>query len=265
MKIKLSGFERHQMTFLNQEKTVYTAGTGPAVVVIHEVPGITPQVIAFAEKLASCAFKVFMPSLLGKPGASISLGNVSAAFTTLCVRREFSILSANKSSPVVDWLRALARKAHEECGGAGVGVVGMCFSGNFGLAMMLDSPVIAPVLSQPSLPIGPLESQQRGLHLSAAERDAVHQKIRDQGSRILDLRFQGDLFCTGKRFEALQQEFGDAFEGIEIAPEFARKGTGTPPHSVLTTHLIDEQGQPTHEALKRTINFLVEHLKPHSK
>ena len=261
MATRLSGFETNQLVFLNQEKTVYTAGRGPAVIVIHEVPCITPQVIAFAEKLVSNGFKVFMPSLLGKPGDSLSLGNVSAAFAKLCISREFSILSANKSSPVVDWLRALAKKAHEECGGTGVGVVGMCFSGNFGLAMMLDSPVIAPVLSQPSLPIGPLASQQRGLHLSEAERHAVHEKIRNQGARILGLRFEGDFFCTSKRFQALQQEFGDAFEGIEISPDFARKGTGTPAHSVLTTHLIDEEGQPTHEALKRTINFLTEHLK----
>ncbi len=260
MNAALQQFQCKQFTFLNRKKEVYLAGQGPAVIVIHEVPCITPEVIAFAQKLVDQGFSVYMPSLIGKPGGSMNLASATAAFATLCVRREFSILSSDQSSPVVDWLRALAHHAHQECSGPGVGVVGMCFSGNFGLGMMLNSPVIAPVLSQPSLPIGPMDSLQRGLHLSAQELAAVHEKIRNQDTKILGLRFQGDFFCTAKRFAALRKEFGDAFEGIEIPSEFARKGTGTPAHSVLTTHLIDEEGQPTQDALKRTIAFLKHHL-----
>lgn len=261
MNVTLPGFEHNIWSFLAEPKTVYTAGQGPAVIVIHEVPCITPQVLAFAQKVVDAGFRVYMPSLIGTPGDSISPTNVPVAFAKLCISREFSVLSANKSSPVVEWLRALARRAHEECGGPGVGVVGMCFSGNFGLGMMLDAPVIAPVLSQPSLPAGPLESQKRGLHLSEKEKQAVHDKIKNQNAKILGLRFEGDFFCTGKRFEALREEFGDAFEGIELHPRHAKPGTGMPAHSVLTTHLIDEEGQPTQEALKRTLSFLSTQLK----
>lgn len=258
----LPGFERCTHTYLNARKTVYIAGSGPAVVVIHEVPSITPQVLAFAQKVVDAGFRVYMPSLIGTPGQAMTTARVAQSFAKLCISREFSVLSSNQSSPVVDWLRELAKHAHAECGGPGVGVVGMCFSGNFGLGMMLGSPVIAPVLSQPSLPFGPLPSMMSALHISDTEKQAVHDKINTQNAKILGLRFEGDFFCTKKRFDALREEFGAAFEGIEIAAEHARKGTGTPPHSVLTTHLIDETGQPTREALDRTLAFLTTQLKP---
>jgi len=128
----------------------------------------------------------------------------------------------------------------------------MCVTGNFGLAMMLDAPVIAPVLSQPSLPVGPLPSQRAGLHASSVEIEAAHDKINNHGARILAMRFEGDLLCPGERFRRLREEFGDAVETIEIADRHAKKGTGVPAHSVLTTHLIDADGEPTRAALDIT-------------
>lgn len=247
---------------LGQTRTVYRAGNGPAVIVMAEIPGITPQVAAFAGKVAETGFSVYMPQLFGTPMEPMTPVSALKTLGKICIRREFALLSANRSSPIVGWLRALARQAHAECGGPGVGAVGMCLTGNFGLAMMMNAPVIAPVLSQPSLPGGVLPSQRRGLHASPRELAAAHEKIEREGARILGLRFKGDPLCPGARFKALREEFGDAFEAIEIDNRHANPQANTPPHSVLTTHLIDEEGQPTRRALDRTLVFLREQLMP---
>jgi dienelactone hydrolase len=255
----ISGFTTAPHSHLGETREVYRRGHGPAVIVMSEIPGITPQVAAFATRVADAGFSVWMPQLFGTPLRPISAGYMAQSLAKICIGREFSVLASNQSSPIVDWLRALAREAHEACGGPGVGAIGMCLTGNFGLAMMLDAPVIAPVLSQPSLPAA-IPGKRNALHVSPAEIAAAHDKIDNQGARILGLRFNGDFMCPAGRFKALQQAFGAAFEGISLDPKHANpEGFGTP-HSVLTTHLIDEAGQPTRAALDRTLAFLREQL-----
>ncbi|WP_439638674.1 dienelactone hydrolase family protein [Nevskia sp.] len=255
----IPGFVSAPHALLGETRDVFRRGRGPAVIVMSEIPGITPQVAAFATRVADAGFSVWLPQLFGSPMRPISAGYLAASLARVCISREFSVLAANQSSPIVDWLRALAREAHAECGGPGVGAIGMCLTGNFGLAMMLDAPVIAPVLSQPSLP-GALPGRRDALHVSPAELAAAHEKIDQHGARILGLRFKGDFMCPGSRFERLRREFGDAFEGIEIADRHANPDGFGSAHSVLTTHLIDTAGEPTRAALDRTLAFLREQL-----
>ncbi|MFA5941341.1 MAG: dienelactone hydrolase family protein [Sinimarinibacterium sp.] len=255
------GFECERPRLHGEVRDVYRRGSGPAVIVMSEIPGITPQVARFARYVADAGFTCYLPQLFGEPMKPLTLPYSAQTMVRACISREFRVLAANQSSPIVDWLRALARHAHAECGGPGVGVVGMCITGNFGLAMMLDAPVIAPVLSQPSLPGGFTAAQRAGLHASPAEIAAAKDKIEHDDARILGLRFKGDPLCRAERFERLRDTFGDAFEGIEIDDRHAKKGTALPPHSVLTTHLIDRDGQPTRAALDRTLAFLGEQLK----
>ncbi len=254
------GFDALPLTLEGSERTVYRRGSGRAVIVMSEVPGITPQVARFATRVADAGFSVWMPQLFGTPMQALTPGSVLNTMARVCISREFRLLAANSSSPIVDWLRALARHAHTECGGKGVGTVGMCLTGNFGLAMMLDAPVIAPVLSQPSLPGGFTHAQRSGLHASHEEIAAAHDKIEHQGARILGLRFKQDPMCRGERFERLREEFGPAFEGIEIDARHANPRAMKPAHSVVTTHLIDRAGEPTREALDRVLAFLAEQL-----
>lgn len=254
------GFDAEPITLAGRERTVYRRGSGRAVIVMSEVPGITPQVARFATRAADAGFSVWMPLLFGTPMEPLTIGSVSRTMVQVCISREFRLLAANRSSPIVDWLRALARYAHKECGGPGVGTVGMCLTGNFGLAMMLDAPVIAPVLSQPSLPGGFTRAQRSGLHASAEEIAAAHDKIENQQARILGLRFKQDPMCRAERFERLREEFGVAFEGIEIDSRHANPRAMKPAHSVVTTHLIDRNGEPTRAALDRVLAFLHEQL-----
>ena len=258
---EVPGFTKAAIEVDGTTRDVYLRGDGPAVVVLSEIPGITPAVAGFAARVADAGFAVYMPRLFGTPMRPLGGGSALDAVTHVCISREFRLLASDRSSPVIDWLRGLARRAHGERGGPGVGVVGMCLTGNFGLAMMLGAPVIAPVLAQPSLPVPLGARRKRALHASPAELAAAHDKIDHHGARILGLRFAGDPLCPAARFERLREEFGAAFEAIEIADEHANPAGPRPPHSVLTNHLIDRDGEPTLAALNRTIEFLREQLQ----
>jgi dienelactone hydrolase len=254
------GFDAQTLDFEGTARRVYRAGSGPAVIVMSEIPGITPAVARFAQRVVDAGHTVYMPLLFGEPMRPPERGYALRVLLKACISREFRVLAANQSSPIVDWLRALARHAHLECGGRGVGAIGMCFTGNFALAMMLNAPVLAPVLAQPSLPFAITKSRRGALHASAEELQAAHEKIDNHGARILALRFIQDPMCPGERFARLRSEFGSTFEAIEIDEKFANPGGPKPVHSVLTNHLIDEAGQPTREALERTLAFLKEQL-----
>src|SRR5215510_1487650 len=134
-----------------------------------EMPGISPHVARFARWVRDAGFTVYLPSLFGRDGAVPEAAEGVAVFRRACVSAEFHVFGAGRSSPVTAWLRSLARHAHAECGGAGVGAIGMCFTGNFALTMMLEPAMLAPVLSQPSLPL----DDPAGLEIAPADLAAV--------------------------------------------------------------------------------------------
>ncbi len=263
----LSDYTPSEFTHEGATKPVYVRGHGPAVIVIHEIPGITPNVVRFADWVVAAGFRVYMPLLVGVAGPGPSVGYVVKSLARVCISREFHVLASHHSSPVTDWLRALARHAHEEAGGKGVGAIGMCFSGNFALSMMMEPALMAPVLSQPSLPFPFGAARKAALHVSPEELACLKDRCAPveqggRGDKVLGLRFKGDVTSPGERFETLRRELGDAFEGIEIDDKYANPKSPEPkPHSVLTEDLIDEDGQPTKEAAKRVIVFFVERLK----
>lgn len=257
----LPGFETFEFTHDGATRTVYRRGEGPGVVIMHEIPGIYPEVIAFAERVAAEGFTVFMPQLIGTPGRPFSNGYAASSALRACISREFSLLAARQSSPICDWLRALCRHAHSELGGVGVGAIGMCLTGNFALALMVDECVMAPVLSQPSLPLSLGAARKSGLHLSDEDLCVVKRRAA-AGVGVLGLRFTHDPLCPPERFARLRQELGEGFEGIEIDSSPGNScGHPKDAHSVLTRHLIDDAGQPTRAALERVLGFFAERLK----
>jgi dienelactone hydrolase len=236
-------------------RPVYRRGSGPAVIVMHEMPGLHPLVVDFADRLVAQGMTVFAPSLFGTPGKPVTKGYAATEILkAICVRREFAIWNGGQSSPIVDWLRALARHAHAECGGPGVGAVGMCFTGGFAVAMATDPSVVAPVLSQPSLPLAAFsKAQAHEIGASSAEIACVRDRLNSEDLSVLGLRFKSDKLVPDARFARYAREFGDRFEAIELEDADARPGTGIAPHSVLTIHLT-ESG-PAKEAERRTIEF----------
>lgn len=256
----IDGYTQSEFSFEGVKRPVYRRGSGPGVLVMHEIPGIHPSVIDFANRVAEAGFTVVMPELFGTTGRPVTPGYTLAALGRACIAREFHVLATHRSSPITDWLRALCRATHDEIGGPGVGAIGMCLTGNFALALMMEPSLLAPVLCQPSLPFPLGAARKRALHVSADELAAAKQKAA-AGCPVLGLRFSEDPMCPGERFETLREEFGDAFEGIEIDSEVSRPSKNpSGPHSVLTEDLIEEDGHPTVAARERVIGFFKQRL-----
>ncbi|MBV8964873.1 MAG: dienelactone hydrolase family protein, partial [Mycobacteriaceae bacterium] len=195
---------------------VYRRGDGPGVVLIPEVPGLTPEVLALGNYLVDNGFTVASPSLFGEPGRPVSMGYLVPTMARACVAREFMAFATNAERPVARYLRALARDLNERTPGKGVGVIGMCFTGGFALAAAVDDSVLAPVLSQPSVPFAITPAQRRDPGVSEQELQRVVQRATDEGLCAMGLRFTKDAAVPAERFETLRRRLGDAFEVIEI-------------------------------------------------
>ncbi len=253
----LADFEARSLTFDGATRSVYVAGEGPAVIVMSEMPGIYRLVADFARRVRDAGFTVWMPHLFGTAGRAPTPLYMIGSVARACIRREFSAFAADRSSPVTSWLRALAAHAHPVCGGKGVGAIGMCFTGNFALSLMLEPSVLAPVLSQPSLPI----LQAGGMHIAPEELAVVRKRLEDEDLTVLAYRFEGDRACRAKRFADYQAALGDRFLGRVLPDEAAAPEVPLPPHSVLTLHLIDREGEPTRAAVDEILEFFARRLR----
>jgi dienelactone hydrolase len=231
--------------------------------VMTEMPGISPHVARFSRWVRDAGFTVFMPSLFGRDGALASAEEGTAIFRRACVSAEFRAFAANESSPVTRWLRSLARLAHVECGGPGVGAIGMCFTGNFALTMMLEPSMLAPVLSQPTLPL----DDPAAIEMAPEELLAVRDRLEQDDLTVMAYRFAGDRFCKAQRFAAYSETLGERFIA-RVLPDSAANPDTPPffehvvasPHSVVSAHLIDEAGQPTIAARDEILSFFARRL-----
>lgn len=257
----MDGWTRSELDAEGFRHPVWRRGDGPAVVVLPEVPGVTPEVRRFAEAVVDAGFTVYLGEVFGRTLEPRTPGSVARTLARACVSREFTLLTTGQSSPLTAWVRALCRLAHAERGGVGVGVIGMCLTGNFALAAMVDPAVAAPVLSQPSLPFGITARHRACPHLSDAELAAVKARVAG-GAKVLGLRFTHDPLCPAARFDRLQAELGDGFERIDVDSS-PGNAAGVPlwAHSVVTNDLVDVAGHPTRAALDRVIGFFGERLR----
>jgi dienelactone hydrolase len=242
----LEGWVKSSFTSANITRGTYRKGSGPVVIVVHEIPGITPAVERFANDVVNAGFTVVMPDLVGTPGQVVTGKYVASSMLKLCIAKEFTTLAMKQTSPIISWLRALARALHAEVGGKGVGAVGMCFSGGFALGMMVDDIMIAPVLSQPSLPFSMGKERGADLNLSPDDIAVVAQRAAD-GCQVLGLRFDQDKL-VGDRFTSLRTLLGDAFIAIELPSKNPKD------HSVLTE-------QRDENSVQRVLSFFAEKLK----
>jgi dienelactone hydrolase len=265
----LATFTRERFEADGFSHDVYRKGVGPAVIVITEMPGISPRVLGFADRVVGIGCTAVLPDLFGTAGRDpladgpiravlYGLGSIGAA----CISREFTLFAMGQSSPVVRWLRSLAAREHERCEGPGVGVVGMCFTGGFALAMAVDPRVLAPVLSQPSLPFALSNAHRGSVDCDPDTLDAVARRCDREGLKVLGLRFRGDPFSPGRRFEFLRQRLGSGFVAVEL-DQSSRHPDGFLPraHSVLTEDLVDAPGEPTRAALDQVLELFSSRLR----
>lgn len=258
--MSLSDFTQEQRTFSGETRHVYyRRNGGKGVVVMHEIPGVTPAVVAFAERLVAKGFSVALPSLFGTDGAASSPLLEAETIAKVCVSREFAVFAANGSSPIVDWLRALCVDFHKECGGSGIGVVGLCITGGFALSLTVGTGgvVRAPVMSEPSLPFAlPLTHNDAAMHLTPAEQQVIAAQTEPP---VMALRFTGDWICPRARFDSYQTLLGARLppaNRIEIPSPDPANNIPAHAHSVLTVHFQDVPGHPTMKAFDAVIAFI---------
>src|SRR4051812_14721169 len=131
---RLPDFTTFAFTHAGRQRTIYRNGEGPAVLIMHEVPGMSAEVVRFARRVVDAGFTVFMPHLFGPVGVKTTPFNRVPELLRICISREFHVLAENRSSPIAEWLRA-------------------CVTGNFALTLTLDPWIVAPVMGHPSLPL----------------------------------------------------------------------------------------------------------------
>ena len=220
----------------------YRKGSGPGVVVIHEIPGITPAVIAFAEQVAARGFTVVLPSLFGRERLLRPYGSRSQHRPGLCQQgvqpvRARAHQSGSEVAPVP------GPRAARRAGRTRRGAVGMCLTGGFALAMLADAPVAAPVLAQPASPAPVGKARKADLGLSPGDLKSVKAKVA-AGCQVLGLRYERDP-AVGTRFDTLRRELGGNFIAVEFP---GRK------HATLTEHRQQE-------GIDRVLTFLDDKLK----
>jgi len=225
------------------EHDIYSRGSGAPVILIQELPGIGKETLRLADKLVDAGFEVILPHLFG-PLEKISFaGNFARVF---CMRKELDLFAKNQSSPIVDWLKALCQHVRDTRGVKGVGVIGMCLTGNFAISLIGDDSVLAAVASQPA---SPLFGSRAALHMAPEEVAAVKTRLQDIGP-MLAYRFERDPLVPESKFKCINAAFNG--EGRELVKLNTLPGKG---HSVLALDFVDEEGHPTHRALEEIIGY----------
>ena len=259
----LTGWSPAPFTAAGVTHDVFTSGEGPGVVLLPEMPGMTPRVMALANHLVGEGFTVAVPSLFGEPGRKVSAGYALRTIARACITREFAAFSRGADRPIAEYVRAVARHLHERVGGRGVGVIGMCFSGGFALAAAVEPAVLAPVGSQPSVPFPLGEARRRDLGMSEREQTAIAERVRTEGLCLIGLRFSEDFMSPGDRFTELANAFGPGWRTIPLNSKPGNPdGIGKREHQVLTSDDVDTPGHPTNAARAEVTAFLRERLDP---
>ncbi|MGK9147699.1 dienelactone hydrolase family protein [Plantibacter flavus] len=239
----------------------FEKGSGPGVVLIPELPGLTPEVLGLAEHLVAEGFTVSIPSPFGTPGRETSTGYILGSVSKVCVSAEFKAFATGAHRPIADHVRALASDLNTRTPGAGVGVIGMCFTGGFALAAAVDDSVLASVMSQPSTPFPISRARRIDPGMSPGEFDAVATRAAAGSVCALGLRFSEDRAVPRERFATIAARLGDAFEVIELDSSPGNPGGfSKTAHSVLTGEVRERDGHPAFEARRRVVEFLRERL-----
>ncbi len=257
----LTDYDARSYTLEGKTRKVFVRGSGPAVIVMHELPGMTPECLALGDRLASRGFSVYLPLFFGAAGQKSSDLRNLGYFIRFCISREWNALALGVTSPVANWVRALARQAHQECGGKGIGAIGMCLTGSFVIPLLLDPVVLAPVSLQPARPFPLTRSRRRDLGVSPNDLACARERLEQDHLTILGWRFTNDGKCPREKFEEMSRCFGETFKWNEIDSSEGNPHKIDPKaHSVLTADYCDAEDHPTRKAFERVVELFTQRL-----
>jgi dienelactone hydrolase len=229
---------------------VSTESGGPPILLLHELPGMTPQCFYLARLLAARGYTIYMPLLVGSPGKTST--NLNAA-KVLFGGGFYG--SRDETSPIITSLRALRDEIHSRHPSQKLGVIGMCMSGNLPPAFLDRAYVKAVVMSQPALPTFG-NGKESKLALSQSDIKAA----RNSGVPMLAFRFTTDSISPEPRRVKFIETFGGQLTFRALPVDHTA-------HAVLTTELFDAPNHakttgPSAEALKELIGYLGAQLAP---
>jgi len=251
----LADYSTYQFAHDGTDRAIYHQGAGPGVIILHELGGLNPETIEFADRLVDRGFCVHLPLLFGKAGQTMSGLRMLRDAIRFCISREWRAIALGEARPIASWVRALGREVHRRCGGRGIGAIGMCLTGSFVIPLVIEAEfLVAPVTCEPSVPFGLTKARRSDPGVSLAELEAARERLVQNDVVMLGYRFTGDQLSPPERFATYREKLGDRFEGCEIDSSPGNShNIGPKAHSVFTFDYRDDPNQPTRKALDQVV------------
>ncbi|MCB1179148.1 MAG: dienelactone hydrolase family protein [Leptospiraceae bacterium] len=255
----MNDFLEFEFSHKNISHKVFKKGNGPGIIIIHELPGMVKECVNFARNLEKEGFTVYLPLLFGEPNKELDVIDTIKLFRKVCISKEFDLFSNNKTSPVVEFLKGLCKFAKEETSSKGVGAIGMCLTGGFVIPMVVESSLLAPVLSQPSLPLNPLFRNEIGC--SKEDYETACSRIKKEKIKVLGFKFSEDILSHNDKFKKLETDLMNNFEG-DIIDSSLGNSHKIPfyAHAVFTKDFVEQKDHPTYNAYLKLISYFKEKL-----
>jgi len=234
---------------------------GPPVLVLHEMPALSPDVLELALRLSRQNYSVYVPLLWGKPDHNTDSQLLFLRYAVeLRSSPRWRAAEADVDRPILDELASLCRLIADAHPKHRIGVIGNCITGVFPFALAARVPkVAAPIGSQPTLPITLSGADAAKTGLSAKETALLSSRIQtDPSFQMLGFRFAGDRNCRKERFDTFESHFGSSFLNGTIPLELYHGRDGMPehPHAVLTECHSDDPSFATAQGWQNCLDFL---------
>ena len=111
-------------------RPVYWCGSGPPVIVLHEIPGATPELFRFAYRIAQTGFTAFVPILFGEANHPAARGRTRWSSSHACACGASSACWPPTARPRSRRGRATGELVRGRLGGPGIGAVSLCVTGS---------------------------------------------------------------------------------------------------------------------------------------
>ena len=241
-----------------------TATNARPVLLLHEITGLSPACLDFAGRLAERGpFVVYLPRLFGRTNES-GTWSVVRNFVRVIVGSDWRALRSGHTPSAYREMPALVEKISAEHQGADVGVIGMCLTGSWPLALMAEPRVKIGALCQPAVPLPTwTKKRRRDLALSESDLSAASERIQRDGLTVLGFRFCGDNKSTPERFWRVAELCGARGRFVDgtICYHEWHGAVAADDHSVFCGQYSDATNHPTRQRLELLIKEFREALK----